>query len=160
MSLRPSHDSFVFTASTDARDFVIASNAKVTQRSDFIPAHVLIVDEDPLSCAGLGRLVAQSGHSIALACSLAVADAMRLSLTFDLVLVDLSRPSPDLDRWVACLVADPRGATIALVGNEPARAAADGIDFSDTFHLAKPVDPAALRALLARFGAEQDLPSI
>jgi two-component system CheB/CheR fusion protein len=121
---------------------------------------VLVVDDNHDGAESLAALLRWAGHECVACHGGQSALAAAESLKPDAVLLDLSMP--DLDGFTVCRRlrdgALPRALIVAMTGlgadGDKRRALASGFDH----HLVKPVDPAAVLALLAEFAETQSAP--
>ena len=117
---------------------------------------ILVVDDERLSAAGLGKLLQPKGHAIRTAHdgldAVAVAEAFRP----DVVLLDIGLPKLDGYEVAYRIRQQPWGQVMVLIaltgwGQESDRQRSQAAGFDH--HLVKPVDPAELVCLLASLPA-------
>ena len=121
-----------------------------------VARRILVVDDERLSAAGLGKLLQRKGHAIRTAHdgldAVAVAEAFRP----DVVLLDIGLPTLDGYEVAYRIRQQPWGQGMVLIaltgwGQESDRQHSQAAGFDH--HLVKPVDPAELVRLLASLPA-------
>lgn len=113
-------------------------------------AHILIIDTDPVACARAGACLSRAGHSVALACTRPMADAMRRVIAFDLIICEAGPAESDANAWVDHLL-NTSPTPVILVTPQPT--VEDAIRAANRplgGYIAKPVDPTVLEPLVRR----------
>jgi CheY-like chemotaxis protein len=114
--------------------------------------HILLVDDDMDALDLLGAILQDVGASVWLAASVAEAIGAVQQKSFDLAISDLSMPGEDGFSFVRRLnELSPRALpAIALSGHALPEDRARALDAGFASYVAKPLDPAALIALVAK----------
>ncbi|MBN1606853.1 MAG: EAL domain-containing protein [Polyangiaceae bacterium] len=115
------------------------------------PASVLVVDDDPLARAGLGRVLAAAGYSVREAANAEVALAMLSEAPCDVALVDVNMPGMDGVELLRRIRAQDPKTGVAIITGEPSfGSAADSAESGAVAYLVKPVTNERLLAVVGR----------
>jgi EAL domain-containing protein (putative c-di-GMP-specific phosphodiesterase class I)/ActR/RegA family two-component response regulator len=115
------------------------------------PASVLVVDDDPLARAGLGRVLAATGYSVREAANAEVALAMLADAPCDVALVDVNMPGMDGVELLRRIRAqDPKTGVAIITGEPSVGSATDSADFGAVAYLIKPVTNERLLTVVGR----------
>jgi two-component system, OmpR family, response regulator len=122
---------------------------------------VLIVEDDPATLDAMRRLLALPGYTVAVAAT--GEDALRLCAESppDVVFVDLQLPGIDGFEVASRLRATPapkRPLLVAVTGHDAPEDRQRSVEAGIDLHLAKPVTPVNLLALLERMSRVLNLP--
>jgi PAS domain S-box-containing protein len=136
-----------------APGLVRGSAATDVSRLPVVPRRILVVDDNHDGADSLALMLQVAGHTTATAYDGAQALALHAAFRPEVVLMDIGMP--DLSGYEVCarMRRLPGGGDLVLIaqtgwGQEDDRKKAQAAGFD--FHLTKPIDPAALAALLAR----------
>lgn len=139
-------------ASSSADEFVIPPRTAAPASG----ARLLIVDHDPLVCADIGGRLNRLGYSVALACTPDLADVMRRVVPFDLVISEVRPAELASWSWVERLLGSSPSPVILISSDPTAEATLRSAARPPAAVLARPVDHAALGALVARLLSPTD----
>lgn len=128
------------------------------EHGNILPKHILVVDDNAINRKVVAGLLSRDGHSYDTASTgQEVFDKLDENPSYDAVLLDIELPDMNGMDVARTLRADPRFAgitLIALTGNVQADDIAAYQDAGMAGHIAKPIDPDALRRILAALGDE------
>ncbi len=113
-------------------------------------AHILIVDSDPIACAKLGAWFSHQGHTVALACTHDMADALLRNVTFNLIVCDHAAPNPAARKWIDHLLVKTPCPMILVATHPTLELAIRTANLAVSGYLPKPVDLAELGQLVTR----------
>ncbi len=116
---------------------------------------VLIVDDDADFAVTTAELLRLAGHLVRIAADGAAALSAAAAEPPDVALIDLCLPDQhgcEVARRLTESAADKRPLLVAVTGFDCKPAQRREVEAGFDLHLTKPVDPAFLRLLLARFG--------
>jgi two-component system response regulator PilR (NtrC family) len=112
--------------------------------------NVLVVEDEPGTCAVLTKLLTRWGYDLAIAGSAESARTFLDNFRFDALLSDLRLPNGDGLQIVAdAKRRQPRTLAVALGGQGDAADRDAGLRAGFDHYLAKPIDARSLRELLA-----------
>ena len=117
--------------------------------TDVKGAKVLIVDDDPLLCRTLQRMITEFGYGTRTTSSAEEADQLMTNIRFDVVILDVKLPrmnGPEFLTWA--LARDPQLAVILLTGLDNPELAIECLQNGARTYFVKPVDPAFIRHAL------------
>lgn len=108
---------------------------------------ILIVEDDPILCAAIGRQLSENSFSVSLACTTNLADTLLRRSAFDLVIAQLPTQSVDPIGWIRRLSATTPAPLIVITNHrtDEIALAATPAAFAGIF--LKPLDVTALTAL-------------
>ena len=117
---------------------------------------ILVVDDEPLVCDSIRRMLAIDGHRVEMATSAEAAFALSEKEIFDLVITDYKLPVMNGDKLAAAIKARQPNLPIALItayaeSLQSAGAPLPGVDAV----ISKPFDLHALRETVARLTGER-----
>ncbi len=113
-------------------------------------AHILIVDSDPIACAKLGAWFSHQGHTVALACTHDMADALLRNITFHLVVCDHAASNPAARKWIDQLLVKAPCPLILVATHPTLELAIRTANLAVSGYLAKPIDLDELATAVAR----------
>lgn len=144
---RPSRSSLA-----PAAPLIVPAPLRADAPPDAGPAlHVLVLDADAAAGARLARWLHRQGCAVALACSIDEAETILAAARFDLLITDPDLLGRVASRWLEQLCARAaRPAVILTPSQLTLQRAARAARLPLAGYLPKPVDHAALRALLDR----------
>lgn len=115
------------------------------------PASVLVVDDDPLARAGLGRVLAADGYLVREAASAEAALTLLSDAPCDVALVDVNMPGMDgVELLRRIRSKDPQTAVAIITGEPSVGSAADSVEFGAVAYLIKPVTNERLLTVVGR----------
>lgn len=115
-----------------------------------VSAHVLIVDSDPIACAKLGAWFSHQGHTVALACTHDMADALLRNVTFHLIVCDHGAPCPAARKWIDQLLVKAPCPLVLIAAHPTLELAIRTANLAVSGYLAKPVDLDELATIVSR----------
>ena len=124
-------------------------------------AKILIIDDDPAVRQYLATLVARLGHDALTAATCAEGVAQLADASIQIIIADINLPdSVSLGNWIGRLKANAGGRPLILITGEPSEELAAKAQRGEIMaFLAKPVELAFIKGLLARATGPSDLPS-
>jgi len=112
---------------------------------------ILVIDDDPITCEVLGSWCLHQGAACTTVGSLHEAEFHLNESVFDLVLCDVHLPGNRKLGWVRALTQRPNAPTVVMItGNPELESTLAAANLSIGGYLIKPLDFAALRALVQR----------
>ena len=113
-------------------------------------AHILIVDSDPIACAKLGAWFSHQGHTVALACTHDMADALLRNVTFHLIVCDHAAANPAARKWIDRLLVKTPCPVILVAAHPTLELAIRTANLAVSGYLAKPIDLGELATIVTR----------
>jgi DNA-binding response OmpR family regulator len=108
---------------------------------------ILVVDDDPVTCAMLDAWLRHCGAKPLVAGSTAEADAILAAQAVELVLSDVHLPGNQQLRWVQAVLARPEAPAVLLItGNPELETTLRAANLATSGYLVKPLDFAVLEA--------------
>lgn len=129
------------------------SEERPTQPSNVrqAPGHVLVVDDDPMVCRALTRMVHEAGHAVRSAVDGESAVALFREHQFDTVVSDISMPGLDgIALLRAIRQADLDIPVILVTGAPTVDSAVSAVEYGAFHYLIKPVDRPTLKSTVSR----------
>jgi DNA-binding response OmpR family regulator len=109
------------------------------------PAHVLVVDDDPLTHSMVASTLGVAGHRVRTADSAEAADAWLAAEGFDLLVLDIGLPRMSgMEFLTWALTRDPELAVVMLTGVDDPEMALDCLAAGARSYLVKPLEPSIL----------------
>jgi signal transduction histidine kinase/ActR/RegA family two-component response regulator len=154
----PAGEGAVFTLAIDLPD---AADAATPDLADVAEVRVLVVDDHEINRRAVALMLEPFGVELAAAASAAEGLELAAAQPFDVILMDVYMP--EMDGREACrrlrAAAGPNQATpvIACTASGSDQDWADCVAAGMSDHVAKPIDPGALTAAIARVLARSDI---
>jgi DNA-binding NtrC family response regulator len=129
---------------------------KSQARSQGVPAHILVVDDDAADAAALSALLSEAGHDVSTAASTEAALAKFREGTYAIVVADVQLPGESgLDLVRELRNQAPATAVVVMTGHASVSAAVTALKLGAVDYLKKPVHVSQLKKLIAQLVAER-----
>jgi len=120
--------------------------------SDIPTKRILVVDDEPVVCDSVRRMLAAEGHAVETALSGKAALDLFQKGRFDLIMADYEMPGMNGDELAATIKALDRKQPVAMITAYPEALASSGKSLVGVdLVLSKPFDLQELRKVLAKF---------